>query len=190
VKSGLISFQNAAARAGLTHEPRIAGTPAKWFVLDAKSSSVCLLDYNSDGRPDLYLIMHGKNRLHCNNHDRTFTGTQRAGVTVGIWSTASASGDFDGDGWLDLAVANDSTLNDLHINQRDGTFDDQSMLGGFALSDGGRREQANVRIAAGDYENNRHMEPVNTTLFIDYLAVFRVNGHAISWEREIEGIRE
>jgi rfaE bifunctional protein kinase chain/domain len=39
-----------------------------------------------------------------------------------------------------------------------------------------------MRIAAGDYENNRPMDPVNTTFFIDYLAAFRANGHAISWE--------
>jgi enediyne biosynthesis protein E4 len=147
VKSGLITFQNVAERAGLTHGPRLAGTPAKWFVPDAKRSNVCLLDYNSDGRPDLYLIKHGKNRLHCNNHDRTFTGTKRAGVTVGIRSTGSPFGDFDGDGWLvDLVVAHDSTLNYLHINHRDGTFDGQSMPGGYALSDAGRREQATCAL--------------------------------------------
>jgi hypothetical protein len=64
------------------------------------------------------------------------------------------------------------------------------MLRGYALNDAGRREQANMRIAAGTFENNRHMDLVDTTFFDDYLAVFKVNGYAISLEREIEGTRE
>jgi enediyne biosynthesis protein E4 len=190
VKSGLIAFQNFAERAGLTHWHHIAGTPAKWFVLEAKSSSVYLLDYNNDGWPSLYLINHSKNRLNRNNHDRTFTGIDNAGVAVGIWSTGALSGDFDGYGWLDPVVANDSTPNCLYNNQRDGTFDDRRMQGGYALNNTAQREQAHIRIVAGDYENNRHMKLVSTTFFDDYLAAFKINGHAVSLERETERPRE
>jgi hypothetical protein len=51
------------------------------------------------------------------------------------------------------------------------------MVGGYALSDNGR-EQANMGIAAGDYENNGHLDLVNTTFSDDYDTVFNNDGHA------------
>ena len=47
----------------------------------------------------------GKNRLYHNNHDGTFTDVaEKAGVTLGNWSTGPTWGDYDGDGRLDLFV--------------------------------------------------------------------------------------
>jgi hypothetical protein len=51
------------------------------------------------------------------------------------------------------------------------------MLRGIALSDDGR-EQANMGIAAGDYENNGHLDLVTTTFSDDYNPVFKNDGHA------------
>ena len=56
--------------------------------------------------PDIYVTNNGKNRLYHNNHDGTFTDVaEKAGVTVGTWSTGATFGDYDGDGRLDLFVA-------------------------------------------------------------------------------------
>ncbi|NJO86847.1 MAG: VCBS repeat-containing protein, partial [Lewinella sp.] len=41
--------------------------------------------------------------------------------------------DFDGDGWIDLYVANDLMRNHLWVNRRDGTFADQALLAGCAV---------------------------------------------------------
>jgi hypothetical protein len=49
-----------------------------------------------------------------------------------------------------LFVANDSVPKYLYRNKHDGTFEDDSYLSGFALSDEGR-EQAAMGIAVGDY---------------------------------------
>jgi hypothetical protein len=46
---------------------------------------------------------YGENRLYQNNHDGTFTDVaEKAGVTVGGWSTGRSWGDYDHDGLLDL----------------------------------------------------------------------------------------
>ena len=69
---------------------------------------VCVGDYNNDGYPDIYLNNFGPNILYRNNGDGTFTDvTQAAGVGVGNHVGAGACFlDIDGDGDLDLFVAN------------------------------------------------------------------------------------
>jgi hypothetical protein len=63
-------------------------------------------DYDNDGWPDIYVTNWGKNRLYHNNHDGTFTDlAEKAGVTLGNWSSGATWGDYDGDGRLDLFVA-------------------------------------------------------------------------------------
>src|SRR5438477_6567406 len=69
---------------------------------------VCVGDYNNDGYPDIYLSNFGPNILYRNNGDGTFTDvTRKAGVAVGNHVGAGACFlDMDGDGNLDLFVAN------------------------------------------------------------------------------------
>ena len=64
-------------------------------------------DINNDGWPDLYVTCLGGNHLYKNNGDGTFSDvTAKAGVSDGRWSTGAAFGDYDGDGFVDLMVAN------------------------------------------------------------------------------------
>lgn len=59
------------------------------------------------------------------------------------------SGDFNGDRWPDLFVANDGAANHLWINQRNGTFVEEGILRGGAYDNQGR-PQAGMGIALGD----------------------------------------
>jgi hypothetical protein len=119
-----------------------------------------------------------QDHLFHNNGDGTFTDVSRsAGVedTAGYYGLGALMVDVNGDGLPDLVVANDSTPNYLYINKGDGTFDDQSYASGFAFNGSGR-EVANMGLAAGDYENNGHLDLVTTTFSDDYDVVFRNNG--------------
>ena len=51
-----------------------------------------------------------------------------------------ATADFDGDGWLDIFVANDGEANQLWMNRRDGTLVDAGLLSGTALNGAGDAE--------------------------------------------------
>src|SRR5437773_8650949 len=87
--------------------------------------------------------------LFHNNGDGTFTDvSQKAGVAdpQSYYGLASVFVDVDDDGWVDLAVANDSVPRYLYRNLHDGTFEDVSYLSGFALTNEGLA-QASMGIA-------------------------------------------
>ncbi len=68
----------------------------------------------------------------------------RAGAGLGV-----LCGDFNGDFWPDLYVANDGHANFLWMNQRDGTFRDEAVLMGVA-NDVVGRGQGSMGLASGD----------------------------------------
>lgn len=116
--------------------------------------------------------------LFHNNGDGTFTDvTEKAGVANKniFYGLASVFVDVDDDGWVDLAVANDSVPNYLFRNKRDGTFEDVSYASGFALSEDGR-EQASMGIAVGDYNRDGKVDLFTTTFSDDYKTLYRNDG--------------
>src|SRR5229473_3047542 len=118
--------------------------------------------------------------LFHNNGDGTFSDVSvKAGVAdaKGYYGFSSVFVDVDDDGWLDLAVANDSVPKYLYRNKHDGTFDDISYLSGFALNDDGR-EQAAMGIAVGDYNRDGKVDLYITNFSDDYNTLYRNEGDA------------
>jgi len=78
--------------------------------------------------------------------------TAAAGITKAYGAGLGvAVGDYNGDGWLDVYVANDGTPNQLWINGHDGTFKDEGPLSGAALNATGTPE-GSMGIASGDFD--------------------------------------
>jgi hypothetical protein len=108
------------------------------------------LDYCT---PNTYKPLPG--RLFHNNHDGTFadvTAKSRIASEFGPALGVTAA-DFNGDGWIDLYVANDSQPNQLWINQHDGTFKNTALAAGVALTAEGKAE-ASMGVDAGDFDND------------------------------------
>jgi hypothetical protein len=139
---------------------------------------VAVGDYNSDGWLDIYVNNAGPNVLYKNNGNGTFTDvTKAAGVAVNGTHTGAGANflDIDGDGDLDLFVANyvawsyqthvgkyygpwmvypgpkdyDRTPNVLYRNNGNGTFTDISRESGIAAHVG-----AGMGTAALDFDND------------------------------------
>ncbi len=93
--------------------------------------------------------------LYRNTGDGRFVDVSETALLGGRFGPALgvSTADFDGDGWIDVYVANDGTENLLWINQRDGTFRDAGLLAGAALSDLGMTE-ASMGVDAGDFDND------------------------------------
>jgi len=116
--------------------------------------------------------------LFHNNGDGTFTEVaERAGVAdlKGYYGFGVAFADFNDDGWVDLAVANDSTPRYLYINRHDGTFEDVSYPSGFALNENGF-EQASMGLGIGDYDNDGKLDVYITDFSDDYNTLYHNDG--------------
>lgn len=61
--------------------------------------------------------------------------------------------DYDDDGWMDIALANDMEPNCLFHNERNGTFKEVGLESGIALGDNGTAK-AGMGIDAGDIDNS------------------------------------
>jgi hypothetical protein len=96
-----------------------------------------------------------QDRLYMNRRDGTFADASvQSGITRAYGPALGVStADFNGDGWIDIYVANDGKENQLWLNQRDGTFEDGGLLAGVALPVTGKAE-ASMGVDAGDFDDD------------------------------------
>jgi hypothetical protein len=116
--------------------------------------------------------------LFQNNGNGTFSDVSgKAGVSdpSGLYGLASVFVDVDDDGWLDLAVANDSVPNFLYRNRHGGTFEEIGLASGFALADDGHA-QASMGIAVGHYNRDGKVDFYVTSFSDDYSSLYRNEG--------------
>jgi len=182
-------FTDVSATAGID-EPR-------W------STSAAFLDYDRDGDLDLFVANYvrftvtgnkqcagadGKldycgpqsyakvrDRLFRNEGDGRFTDVSDAaglGTAFGPGLGVTAA-DFNGDGWLDIYVANDGDDNQLWINRQDGRFENTALMAGVAINAYGKAE-ASMGVTAGDFDSDgdedlfmTHLDRETNTLYVN-----------------------
>ena len=103
--------------------------------------------------PSVYRPQPG--RFYLNNRNGTFRDVTAAagmgrefGPALGV-----ATADFNGDGWMDIYVANDGTPNQLWINRHDGTFMNTALLAGAALGADGEAK-GSMGVDAADFDHD------------------------------------
>ena len=131
-------FVEAADTAGLSGFHLTSGDSRKRYIVEANSAGVCVLDYDSDGRPDLYFVNGGsledfqkskpsnlRHALFRNRGGRRFEETtEKAGAGGnGHWGMGCSVTDYDADGFPDLYVTAYGP-NQLLRNRGDGSFED------------------------------------------------------------------
>ena len=125
--------------------------------------------------PDNYDGM--TNILYHNNGDGTFTDvSEKAGVAnprgkgLGV-----AFNDYDGDGFTDIFVANDSVQCFLYHNNGNGTFSEVGLLAGVGYNEDGKTF-AGMGADFSDYDNDGLPDIVVTDLSNERYMLFRNDG--------------
>jgi enediyne biosynthesis protein E4 len=112
--------------------------------------------------------------LYHNNRDGTFTDvSQNAGVANPEGKALGVvASDLDGDGWLDIVVANDGVANNLYHNNGDGTFKDVGPFSGAAYSADGMA-RAGMGVDAADFDHDGDPDILITNFSLEGAALYR-----------------
>ena len=117
------------------------------------------------------------NRVFHNRGDNTFEDVTAKSQMAREYGGAlgSVAADFNRDGWIDLFVANDGRPNELWINQKNGTFQNEALLAGCALGEDGHAK-AGMGVDAGDFDNDGDEDLILTQLKGEKCTLYTNNG--------------
>ncbi len=111
------------------------------------------------------------------------SGISKPGKGLGI-----SIADFDRDGKMDIAIANDSMLEYLYRNKGDGTFEEVGLPAEISV-DGDGRTYAGMGIDFQDYDNDGLPDLIITNLANQKYALYRNSGDSsFSYDSYISGI--
>lgn len=165
-----VSFIDVAAEAGMTTKITSGSESKKKFVIEANGSGVAFLDFDNDGRLDIFLVNGSRlegfpagqaptNKLFRNAGQGRFTDvTKQARVDRSGWGNGVCTGDVDNDGSLDLYITYYGR-NVMHRNNGDGTFADATQRSGAT----GPANEWSTGCTFIDYDRDGHLDLLVTS---------------------------
>ena len=163
-------FRDVTAREGI-HNASF-GTSVAWLDFDRDGwLDLFVANYVAwDTAHDLWCSIDGRTKSYCtpeSYHGTTSRLFHNRGAGRGFEDVTARAGvgdptskslgvtilDYNGDGWPDLFVANDTQPNKLFRNNHDGTFTDEAMVRGVAYGEDGAARGA-MGADAADYDRS------------------------------------
>jgi tetratricopeptide (TPR) repeat protein len=191
----------------VTKEAGIVGkrtSDAKDFA-NFLAPGACVLDYDNDGRPDLFLADGGPQGgvalYHNLGNGRFEEVTRKAGLDPTLHAVGCTAGDYDNDGATDLAVSLKDRIVLLH-NEKNGTFKDATETSGV------EGPGLNVGVTFVDYDHDGDLDlfvtqtsdnpcvdprrlsppPCGETQLPNFQGLWRNNGNGTFTDRTVETI--
>jgi hypothetical protein len=157
-----VQFRDVTEEAGI-HFKHTNGRSGRLYLPETVGSGCAFLDYNNDGRLDLFLVNASRlpgypgkgpffSALYRNEGQGRFTDvTQPAGLAVECYGMGVAIADYNGDGFQDLYL---TALGPNHLfrNNGDGSFSEVTQRAGV----GDRRFSTSA--AWFDYDRDGHLD--------------------------------
>jgi hypothetical protein len=116
--------------------------------------------------------------LYRNNGDGTFTDVSKESGVAALRSSygfTAVAFDADEDGWPDIFVACDQTPSLLLLNNHDGTFREEGLLRGVAVSRDGNL-LGGMGVGVGDYDLDGHLDVLKTHFVHQAPGLYHNNG--------------
>jgi hypothetical protein len=143
VKIPPIKYTDVTDSAGIKFQ-HVSGISPKKLLPETMGSGVAVIDYDNDGKPDLFFVnsrpwpgqpaadaAQRTQTLYRNRGDGTFEDvTKSSGLDVELYGMGVAVGDYDNDGWIDLFVTAVGG-NRLFRNGGGKRFDDVTTVAGL-----------------------------------------------------------
>jgi hypothetical protein len=167
-------FTDVARQAAIGMKFVLGRPEKKQYIVEANGTGVAFLDYDHDGRLDLFLVNGSRldpfpdgqeptSRLYRNTGSGKFQDTTReAGLTRSGWGNGVCGGDFDNDGHEDLLVTYWGP-NSLYRNKGDGTFEDVAARAGTA----GPKHEWSTGCTFVDYDRDGLLD-LFVTSYVDF----------------------
>jgi len=191
------TFSDVTEKAGVSGI--IPGRGKAWAV------AAGWFDYNNDGLLDLFVVNYlnysistahscetgnivdycspneyfgTPNILYRNNRDGTFTDvSQRSHISQYVGKGMGvAFADYDGDGFTDIFVSNDTFPNFLLHNNGDGTFTDVALVAGVAYNENGKTV-AGMGTDFRDIDNDGRPDIFHAAMYGDSFPLYRNLGN-------------
>ncbi len=194
------TFTDVTARAGLTESRTYFGSGCTFIdynrdgFLDLFVSNYVEIDLANAPKPSLDVpncnfegvptncgpggLGFPPHFLYRNNGDGTFTDVSKeSGIVAlrGSYGFTAVAFDADEDGWQDIFVACDATPSMLLLNNHDGTFREEGMLRGVAVSRDGNL-MGGMGVGIGDYDLDGHIDLFKTHFVNQASGLYHNNG--------------
>src|SRR5581483_4148638 len=121
-----------------------------------------------------------RNLLYHGNGDGTFADvSELSGIAepLGHYSLGVLTGDFNGDGLMDIYVACDQTPSLLYINKGGGKFSEEGLLRGAAYDENGKA-LSGMGVSAADYDGDGKLDVFRSNFSDERETLYRNRGGA------------
>ena len=172
------------------------------------STSAAWVDYDRDGKLDLvianYVQWSEQGDLYCTldgAHKSYCTPESYKGTSVRLWHnlgngkfedatqkaglgdpTSKSLGitilDYNGDGWPDILIANDTQPNKLYLNKGNGSFEERGVAAGIGFSEDGVA-RAGMGTDAADYDRSGHPSVLISNFSNQMVSLYHNEGNGL-----------
>ena len=172
------------------------------------STSAAWVDYDRDGKLDLvvanYVQWSQQTDIYCTldgAHKSYCTPESYKGESARVWHnlgggkfedatqksglndpTSKSLGvailDYNGDGWPDIMLANDTQPNKLYLNKQNGTFEEKAVAAGIAFSEDGVA-RAGMGVDTGDYDRSGRPSLMITNFANQMISLYHNEGNGL-----------